>query len=52
MGNLEYIFGYAILFIIFISGIVGHFIGYRQRKNEEPQDIQELVDGWKKKSRY
>lgn len=51
MGDFGYIFGYTIFFAFLIGGIIGHFIGYHQRKGEEPQDIQKLVDGWKNKSR-
>ena len=51
MGDFGYIFGYTIFFAFLIGGIIGYFVGYHQRKDEEPQDIQELVDGWNNKSR-
>lgn len=52
MGDFGYVFGYTIFFAFFLGGTIGHFTGYYKRKSEEPKDVQKLIDGWNKWSRY
>lgn len=52
MGNFGYIFGYALFALFSLGCIIGHLVGYYQRKNEEPPHIQALVDKWKKEHQH
>ena len=52
MGDFGYIYGYALFAVLFVGTIIGWFVGYYERKQEEPPKIQKLVDDWKKELKF
>ena len=48
MESVNYILSDIIFFTFLLGTLLGYFVGYYQRKREEPQDIQELINNRKK----
>lgn len=43
MESVNYILSDIIFFTLLLGTLLGYFVGYYQRKCEEPQNIQELI---------